>query len=195
MKKEEKLYEIIKSEGSITSKKATELGFPRIYLTILVNQGLIYKVGRGVYSNNKEFSTNPLVDFQKHNTKIIYSCFTALNLLRFYNLTPEKMHISVPQGYNASRYENAEVFYNNDTNYSVGTVFITLGKDKIVAYNLERSICDIIKEQNRFDKRMYNKIINHYFTQENINYQKLLEYSKLLKISKKVQEYLSLFKA
>ena len=87
------------------------------------------------------------------------------------------------------------IFYNNDTNYSVGTVFINMGNEKIVAYNLERSICDIIKDQNRFDKRLYNKVINHYFTQETINYQKLLEYSKLLKISKKVQEYLSLFKA
>ena len=195
MKKEEQLYKIIKTEGYITSKKATELGFPRIYLTILVNQGLIYKVGRGVYSCNKDFNTNPLVDFQKHNTKIIYSCFTALNLLGFYNFIPDKIHISVPQGYNASRYENVEVFYNNDNNYSVGTVFIAMGTDKIIVYNLERTICDIIKDQNRFDKRLYNKIINYYFNQDNINYHKLLEYSKLLRISKKVQEYLSLFKA
>ena len=78
-------YEIIKNEGFITSKRATELGYPRIYLTFLVNQNRIYKVGRGLYSCDKNYNGNPLIEFQKHNTKIIYSCFTALNLLKFYN--------------------------------------------------------------------------------------------------------------
>ena len=195
MNKEEKLYDIILKEGSITSKRATELGYPRIYLTFLVKNGKIFKVDRGVYSCNKDLTLNPLVSFQKHNRKVIFSCFSALNLLAFYAYVPEKINISVPQGYNASRYDNVEVFYNNETNYSVGTTYISLNEEKIIVYNLERSICDIIKEHNRFDKRLYNKLINYYFSREDINYKKLLEYSKLLKVSNRVQEYLSLFKA
>lgn len=195
MKKEEKLLEIIKQEKSITSKRATELGYPRIYLTILLNEGKIYKVGRGLYSIHKDTSIDPLYEFQSHNKKIIYSCFTSLYLLGFFNHKSEKIQISVPQGYNASRYTNCEVFYNNENNYGVGTTYLNLNNNKIIVYNLERSICDIIKEHNRFDKRLYNKLINYYFSLENINYSKLLEYSKLLKISNKVQEYLSLFKA
>lgn len=195
MKKEDELYKIILEEGSITSKRATELGFPRIYLTFLVNEGRIYKVGRGLYSNKQELTIHPLVEFQSHNKKIIYSCFSALKLLNCYDYTPEKINISVPQGYNASRYDNVEVFYNNDNNYGVGTTYVNIGNEKVIVYNLERSICDIIKEHNRFDQRLYNKLINYYFSKDDINYPKLLEYSKLLKVSKKVQDYLSLFKA
>ena len=195
MKKDDELYQIILKEGSITSKKATELGFPRIYLTFLLNDGKIHKIARGIYSANKEATVNPLYDFQKNNTKIIYSCFTALKLLNFYSYDNNKLQISVPQGYNASRYKDVDVFYNNENNYDVGSIFINIGENKIKVYNLERTICDIIKEHNRFDNRIYNKLINYYFSQDNINYQKLLEYSKLLKISTRVQEYLSLFKA
>ena len=70
-----------------------------------------------------------------------------------------------------------------------------VANNKIIVYDIERSICDIIKDENRFDKREYNKLINYYFNKDDINYTKLLEYSKLLKVSKKVQQYLSLFKA
>ena len=72
---------------------------------------------------------------------------------------------------------------------------VDINGNKIIVYNLERSICDIVKEQNRFDSREYNKLINYYFNLHDINYPKLLEYSKLLRISKKIQNYLSLFKA
>lgn len=194
MKKDE-LYKIIQKEGSISSQQATDLGYPRIYLTFLLNEGKIHKIARGIYSINKNETVDPLYDFQKNNKKIIYSCFTALKLLQFYSYEKDDLQISVPQGYNASRYKDVEVFYNNENNYDVGSIYINNGNNKIKVYNLERSICDIIKEHNRFDNRTYNKLINYYFSRDNINYQKLLEYSKLLKISTRVQEYLSLFKA
>lgn len=195
MKKEDYLYEIIKNDGKITSKKVTELGYHRIYLTFLLKQNRIYKIGRGVYSINKEYSINPLYEFQKNNKQIIYSCFTALNLLGFLKKAPKMVEISVPQGYNASRYQNCIIFYNSSVNYNIGITKIKTNDGYIKVYELERSICDIIKNENRFDHREYNKLINYYFNKDDINYHKLLEYSKLLKVSHKVQNYLSLFKA
>ena len=103
------------------------------------------------------------------------------------------MHVA--KRYNASRYQNVDVFYNNNENYGVGSTYINLEGNKIIVYNLERSICDIIKDQNRFDQAIYNRLINFYFNSDKINYHKLLEYSKILKVSKKIQSYLSLFKA
>ena len=195
MKKEDYLFKIIEKEGKITSKRVTELGYHRIHLTFLLKQNKIYKVSRGLYSTNKELLVNPLLEFQKSNKKIIYSCFTALNLLEFWPKVTKEVQISVPQGYNASRYKNSAIFYNSSSNYNKGVIKIE-GKDGFLrVYELERSIWDIIKNENRFDKREYNKLINYYFNKSEINYQKLLEYSKLLRVSKKVQNYLSLFKA
>lgn len=195
MNKKDLLYKLFQDRTILTSSEVTNLGYARIYLTMLEKEKSIYKVSRGVYSINKGEIVDPLYEFQKNNKKIIYSCFSALNLAKFYHYKPNKLQVSVPQGYNASRYKDVDVFYNNDNNYGVGTVFIDVNGHKLVAYNIERSICDIIKEQSRFDTREYNKLINYYFNLENINYSKLLEYSKLLKVSKKVQSYLSLFKA
>lgn len=195
MNKKDLLYKLLEDINTITSKQATDAGFARIYLSMLEEEGKIYKVSRGVYSIKKDTNIHPLYDFQRNNKKIIYSGFTALELLDYYHHKPSKVQISVPQGYNASRYKNNEVFYNNSGNYGIGTTNVNLGNSKITVYDVERTICDIIKDQNRYDNREYNKLISHYFSREDINYPKLLEYSKLLKISKKVQNYLSLFKA
>ena len=116
-------------------------------------------------------------------------------MLNFYANKDEVVQISVPQGYNASRYQNCAIFYNSSANYGVGVTKIPVNNEYIKVYDLERSICDIIKNENRFEKREYNKFINYYFNKDDINYPKLLEYSKLLNVSKKVQNYLSLFKA
>lgn len=195
MNKKDLLYEYIKSNTTITSKKALALGYARIYLSMLENEKKIFKIGRGLYSINKNLSVNPLVEFQKNNTKIIYSGFTALNLLEFYKIIPNKVQISVPQGYNASRYENYDVFYNSLNNYGIGTTKVIVDNEEILVYDVERTICDIIKDPNRFSHEEYNRLINFYFTHDTLDYHKLLEYSKLLKVSKKVQLYLSLFKA
>jgi hypothetical protein len=195
MKKEDYLYEIIKKEGKITSKRVNELGYHRIFLTFLLKQKRIYKIARGVYSANVDYNVNPLYEFQKNNKQIIYSCFTALNLLGFSSKKPKDTQISVPQGYNASRYQNCLIFYNSASNYNVGVTKIETDDGFLRVYELERCICDIIKNENRFDSREYNKLINYYFNRNDINYQKLLNYSKLLKVSNKVQKYLSLFKA
>lgn len=195
MNKKDALFSLFKEKHNLSSSEVTKLGYARIYLTMLENEGLIYKIARGVYSINKEDELDPLYEFQKNNKKVIYSCFTSLNLLGFYNHKPNRLQISVPQGYNASRYKDVDVFYNNDQNYGVGSTYLEINGNKIIVYNLERSICDIVKEQNRFDSREYNKLINYYFNLHDINYPKLLEYSKLLRISKKIQNYLSLFKA
>ena len=190
MNKEDLLYDIFLKERTLTSKQVTCLGFARIYITMLEKANKIHKVARGVYSIDKDTSIDPFFEFQKNNKKIVYSCFSALYLQKFYNHTPKSTQISVPQGYNASRYIGYDVFYNNLDNYGVGKTTIEVNGNTIYLYNIERSICDIIKDENRFDKREYNKLINYYFNKEDINYQKLLEYSKLLKVSKKVQQYL-----
>jgi hypothetical protein len=195
MSKKDNLYKYIQENRIINTSSMKELGYARIYLTMLVKENKIFKIGRGVYSIDKNEALEPLYEFQKNNSKIIYSGFTALSILKFYDSKSKKVQISVPQGYNASRYSSKQVFYNKLDNYGVGAIQVSLQNKTLTIYDLERSICDIIKDQNRFDLREYNKLINYYFNLKDINYQKLLEYSKLLKVSKKVQTYLSLFKA
>lgn len=184
------------NQGIITSKKVDELKIPRFYLSQLLKEGKIVKIDRGIYST-KENNSDEYYNLQVKSKIIIFSHFTALKLLGFYDSCFDKTHISVPQGYNATRIDNHyKVFYDNHDIYKDGVVEVINDNNlKLKVYDIERSICDIIKNKNRFKIDQVNRLMNFYFMRATINYKKLLYYSKLLNVSKQVKRYLSLFKA
>jgi len=195
MIKENQIIEIAKNNnGIITTKTVTELNIARIYITKLIKEKRLYRIDRGVYSLTPTNNT-PYFNLQNKSKKIIYSHFTALEIQGFYKNIDKEIHLSVPQGYNAKGYKNHKIFYNSLKSYEHGLINYKYNGQTIKIYDLERCVCDIIKDHTRFNELEYYKFINYYFNLNDLNYKKLLEYSKLLRISKTVHHYLALFKA
>lgn len=193
-----KEYQILQlaanNNGFVTAKQVTENKIARIYLNKLINQNKLYRVSRGIYSLNK-INIDPLYAMQHRTKKVVFSHFTSLNIQGFYKNIEKKVHISVPQSYNAKNYKSYKVFYNSKSSYENGIIEYKYNGYILKIYDIERSVCDIIRDRTRFDESEYNKFINFYFNRLDLNYKKLLEYSKALRISKLVHHYLSLFKA
>lgn len=183
-----------KNNNLVTTKMVTENCIPRIYLTKLIQDKKLFRIDRGIYST-QVIKVDPFFNMQNKSKKIIFSHFTSLNIQGYYKNIDKEIHISVPQGYNAKKFKNNKVFYNSLKSYKAGLINYKYNNHIIKIYDLERSVCDIIKDHSRFDEIAYNKFINYYFNKVDLNYKKLLEYSKVLRISKIVHHYLSLFKA
>ena len=58
----------------------------------------------------------------------------------------------------------------------------------IRCYDIERTICDIIKDKNHMDKEIYTKALKWYAEKKDKDLLKLALYSKKLKIEKEVAE-------
>ena len=195
MTKENQIISLAKkNKGLITTKEINKNNIARIYITKLIKENKLYRIDRGIYSTSN-IKVDDFYSLQNKSSKIIFSHFTALNIQGFYKNIDDLEQLSVLQGYNAKKYKNFKVFYNNSKTYKQGLIDYEYNGSKIKIYDIERSVCDIIKDRYRFDESKYNKFINHYFNNANINYKKLLEYSTKLKINKIVHHYLSLFKA
>jgi len=194
IKEKEILNLVKKNNGIITTKTITMYNIPRIYLTKLTRENKLYRIARGIYSTEK-IIVDPYFKMQNDSKKIIFSHFTSLKIQGIYKNIDKTAHISVPQGYNAKKFNNQKVFYNSLKSYKAGMINYMYNGHNIKIYDLERTVCDIIKDHSRFEEIEYNKFINYYFNKTNLNYKKLLEYSKVLRISKIVHHYLSLFKA
>ena len=195
MSKESQILKIAKqNNGFVTTKQVTENHIPRIYLTKLIQDKKLYRIDRGIYSTSQTVVDN-YYSLQNKSKKIIFSHFTSLNIQGFYKNIDKQEQISVLQSYNAKKFFKFKVFYNNKDIYKEGLIEYSYNGHKLKIYDIERSVCDIIKNRYRFDESQYNKFINYYFNKQNLNYKKLLEYSKKLKVSKMVHHYLSLFKA
>ena len=76
---------------------------------------------------------------------------------------------------------------NNLLDLGMETIKSPFGMD-IKCYDVERTICDIIKDRNNMDKEIYTKALKWYAERKNKNILKLAKYSKKLNIEEEVVE-------
>jgi vancomycin resistance protein YoaR len=84
--------------------------------------------------------------------------------------------------------KNVNLFYVKKELLELGVKDYKLDSGYIIkVYDLERTICDIIKNKKKLDQELVNKAIRDYFYSNNRNTIKLYEYAKKLNIYEKVR--------
>lgn len=180
----DKVEELLTNYQTFTTQQAESKGISRVTLSSLVNQGKLERLKEGVYIQNDDLVDDyALISYK--NKRVVFSHHTALYLHDLSDRVPNVFHISVPQGYNASRltkkFSNIQVHYIKKENFDLG---ISIKKspfgNAIQVYDAERTICDIIANKNKIDKQIYTHAIKTYFEQAQIDKRKLIKYSKKL---------------
>ncbi len=159
-----------------------------VYLTKLLKKGVIERVSRGLYIKGNDLADDMVV-LQSKSKNAIYSYMTALYLHKLSNRNPIKYDITVPNGYNGSLQKNSKVnlHYTKKEFINLGTIeFKTDSGVLVKTYDLERTICDIVKNKKQLDSELYNKAIREYFYSKSKNSLKLHEYALKLNITKKI---------
>lgn len=190
--------EILKlfNNGYLTTKDVIEHNIPRIYLSRLIDEHVIERVSRGIYIKSNDIPDDMVV-LQNKSKNAIYSHMTTLYLYGLSNRIPIKYDITVNQGYNGTlqRDNNVNLFYIKRDLLNLGlTTYMLDSGYEIKVYDLERTICDIIKNKNRLDQEVVNKAIREYFYSNNKNVLKLYEYAKKLKIYDRVRNTFEVLK-
>ena len=84
--------------------------------------------------------------------------------------------------------DNLNLFYTKKELFNLGEIVYRLDSGNLIkVYDLERTICDVIKNKNRLDQELVNKALRKYFYSKEKNTLKLYEYAKKMKIYKKVR--------
>lgn len=177
------------NNGFLRNKDLVDNNIPSVYLTRLVNNNVIERVSRGLYVRTNSLPDD-LVILQNKSKNAIYSNLTALYLYGFSDRLPIKYDITVNSGYNGSLQEvyNVNLFYTKKELLNLGEIVYRLDSGNLIkVYDLERTICDVIKNKNRLDQELVNKALRKYFYSKEKNTLKLYEYAKKMKIYKKVR--------
>lgn len=177
------------NNGFLRNKDLVDNNIPSVYLTRLVNNNVIERVSRGLYVRTNSLPDD-LVILQNKSKNAIYSNMTALYLYGFSDRLPIKYDITVNSGYNGSLQEvdNVNLFYTKKELLNFGEIVYRLDSGNLIkVYDLERTICDVIKNKNRLDQELVNKALRKYFYSKEKNTLKLYEYAKKMKIYKKVR--------
>jgi len=164
MEYENKILNLFKN-GYLTTKDITEHNIPRTYLTKLIKENKIERVSRGVYIK-KNVLVDEFVVLQSKSKYAIYSNTTALYLHGFSNRIPIKYDISIKSGYKGShqKEENVNLFYTKSEWLYLGVISYKLDSGNMIKiYDLDKTICDIIKNKKKIGAEIFNKAIREYF--------------------------------
>jgi predicted transcriptional regulator of viral defense system len=193
MNNKEKIMNLIfKNNGILKSSDLLKLGISTKYLTNMVKEGIIEKTARGVYADVNTFDDD-FFNIQISSKYAIFSNTTALYLHGLSNRTPISYDITVPYNYSGSLMNNKRVnlFRVNKNILELGAIMIKSPQGaNIKVYDVERTICDVLKNKKKIDNDIILNAIKLYINNSNKDIYKLNKYAKILKIEKEVNRYL-----
>lgn len=177
-----------KNNGYITTKEAETLKINSTFFSNLVSNKKIERVGTGIYKL-PEYPIDNFYILSKISKNMCYSHATALYLHNISDRIPLVYDVTVPYNYSGNLLNNKNVSlrYIKDDIFELGMIDIkTINDLTVKCYDLERTLCDIIKDKNRMDKEIYSKALKEYTRIKDKNILKLVKYAKKLDIEEEV---------
>lgn len=193
MTKSEKILEMAtNNNGYVTAKEVRNANINSTELTRLIRENKLERISRGFYCTSDNFHDD-YYKVQSKSKNCIYSHSTALYFFDLSDRTPVQLDLTVPVGYNGSlrSINNIDLHYVKREYLELGltTIESPFGMN-IKIYNVERTICDIIKNKKKMDIEIFTKALQRYSKSKTKDLNKLMRYAKILNVDKKVREYM-----
>ena len=181
-----------KNKGFITAAQVTAARIPRRVLGELVDTGRVYRATRGIYALPEAWE-DEMFFLQYSFSKGVFSNGTALYLHGMSDRTPLAYTLTFPQGYNAAglKKHNAKAKYVMPDVYEMGiTEKSSPNGNSLRVYDVERTLCDIVKGNNTCDIQLVNQAMKAYAESKDRDMAKLVAYAELLRVKPKVLRYM-----
>lgn len=188
-----KLTAIAKSHGGIVETKiAAEQGISKAMLCKLCKENKIHRIVKGQYILPDDMQ-DELFSISKRSANIIFSHETALFLHGISDRTPFEHTITAPSGCipSASIKSECKVYYIKPELFELGkTVLKTPAGNDVPTYDLERTICDVIRSRNRIGTETFLSALKLYAANPKKDLNKLNAYAKKMRVSNVLHQYL-----
>ena len=180
--------------GIITSTHVTEAGIPRRCLTSMVRSGLLVRVERGIYTLPGTWE-DELFILQWRFSRGIFSHETALYLHAMTDRTPLRYTMTFPFGYNPGNVfkRGVVVKVTSEETYPLGiTTLPSPSGNSIKVYNIERTLCDIVKTRHKADIQVVNQAMRMYADSREKDITHLMDYAQRLRVKSKILTYMEI---
>ena len=177
-------------------KDLKALKFQTRNIKSLLDENAIEKVKPGLYriSSPKYFKGVNLSFMDVCNA--VPSCVICLgSAISFYNLStfnPSEVHIAVPNSEKPVNlfYPPVKYYFFRKTQYDTGQSTIKTKFGDIRIFDIDKTVCDIFRFRSTFGDDIALEVLSNYTKRKDVNYFKLLKYSKICRINTVVESYL-----
>ena len=182
---------INEGNGYLRTADVVAKSISRVTLGAYVKKYALQRVSHGVYVSPNTM-TDDLFILQLRNKEIVYSHETALYLHGMMDREPFITHITVPTGYNGSHLRKIGICVHQRKadliELGKAQVFTHYG-NSVCAYNMERTICDIVRNKEKMDIQVFRTGLREYFRNSKKNIPALMCYARELEVERKIRQY------
>ena len=178
--------------GIIETKVAAEHGISKALLYKLCKEDKIHRIVKGQYILPDDMQ-DELLAISNRSGKLIFSHETALYLNGISDRTPFEHTVTAPSGCipSAAIKSECKVYYIKPELFELGrTTLKTPAGNDVPAYDLERTICDVIRSRNKLGTETFLAALKLYAANPKKDLNKLNSYAKKLRVSKVLRQYL-----
>ncbi len=188
-------YEMLEKQtkngnGYLIVADAVNAGVSKQYISEFIKKKNMEKAAPGIYVDSDTWVDALYIISLRNN--IVFSHETALYLHGLTEREPNRVSLTVGKGYNASRLRkrNCRVYTDLKDMLNVGKTTVNTNQGNAVpVYDIDRTICDIIKIKDKMDIQVFQFAIKEYMKRKDKNLHNLMQYAKMLKIEDKVRVY------
>ena len=180
-----------KGNGYLQTSQVLENGISKPTLADYVNKRNMERVAQGVYLAEDAWRDD-LYILHLSNSRIIFSHETALFLHGLMEREPKNISVTVRAGYNAShlRKKGIRVYQVKPEIEELGIMDIqTSFGNTVRAYDMERTICDVIRYKEAMDVQVFQYAMKEYMGSTHKNLNHLMTYAKKLYVESAVRTY------
>lgn len=178
--------------GIIETRKAAEHGISKAMLYKLCKEEKIYRIVKGQYILPDDMQ-DELLSISKRSRNIIFSHETALFLHGISDRTPFEHTVTAPSDCipSAAIKSECKVYYIKLELFELGkTSLKTPAGNEVPAYDLERTICDVIRGRNKLGTETFLAALKLYAASPKKDLNKLHAYATKMRVANILRQYL-----
>ncbi len=178
--------------GIIETKVAAQHGISKAMLSKLYKENKIYRIAQGQYILPDDMQ-DELLSISRRSAQIIFSHETALFLHGISDRTPFEHTITAPSGCVPSAAIKAEcrVYYIKSELFDLGrTTGKTPAGNLVPVYDLERTICDVIRSRNKMGTEIFLTALKLYAASPKKDLNRLNAYARQMRVANVLRQYL-----
>ncbi len=173
--------------GALTYQWMIDAGITKRQIRGFLADKSLEKVARGIYYHKDYLEDNMLI-YQMENSNVIFSHESAAFLHGLTDRFPRKFSITTHQNKHLNSAENMSIFYVKKDILNMGRIETADDAgNRLITYDRERTVCDLIRSKARIELQVYNETIQNYFkSKTNLNL--LSMYATQLGIKEEVKD-------
>ena len=188
----EKILEKLSEEnnGVLRTAEATSAGISKDHFYKYMKQKGFEKYAHGIYVSPDTLTDEKYL-IQVRFPKAVYSHDASLYLHDLAEYEPIPLKVTVPASYNSGGLvrKGIQVYYVRPEWYALGIMQMPSADGHMLkVYDLERTICDIVRRYESMDISVFNYAAREYMNRSDKNLVKLGQYASKMHMEKKLRD-------